>query len=183
MLAEFENVLGNLKVARRNGNKAMCFCPAHDDRKEASLSVEAKERKVLVHCFVGCRPKDVIAAAGLEWSDLFADEGGGSIDPSKTTSTGQPASLENYADYVELPTPFLKGLGLKEYRHLGEPAVSMPYLDESGANVLLTRSRVSLTGKPKVKTRKGDTHRPYGLWRLEEARKAGYVVLVEGESD
>ena len=24
---------------------------------------------------------------------------------------------------------------------------------------------------------------PYGLWRLEEARKAGFLVLVEGESD
>ena len=59
----------------------------------------------------------------------------------------------------------------------------MPYLDETGKNVLLTRSRVSITGKPKVKTRKGDKHRLYGLWKLEEARKAGYVWLIEGESD
>ena len=58
----------------------------------------------------------------------------------------------------------------------------MPYLDENG-EVLLTRSRVSLTGKPKVKTRKGDKHRLYGLWKLEEAREAGYAWLVEGESD
>lgn len=183
MLADFKDVLDKLSVASRNGEKAMCFCPAHADRKEASLSVKAEDGKLLLYCFAGCRPEDVIAALGLEWSDLFAEGGGGSYTSSKTTSTGQPATLENYADYVGLPIEFLKGLGLREYRHLGEPAVSMPYLDETGEDVLLTRSRVSLTGKPKVKTRKGDKHRLYGLWRLDEARKAGYVFLVEGESD
>jgi hypothetical protein len=183
MLAEFEGMLSYLRVERRDGDRARCFCPAHDDREEASLSVKAASDKLLLHCFAGCRPEDIIAALGLEWSDLFADGGGGASTPTKTTSTGQPATLENYADYVKLPVPFLKELGLKEYRHLGEPAVSMPYLDKTGENVLLTRSRVSLTGKPKVKTRKGDTHRPYGLWRLAGAREAEYVLLVEGESD
>src|SRR3712207_9366947 len=41
----------------------------------------------------------------------------------------------------------------------------------------------SLTGKPKVKTRKGDKHRLYGLWRLKEAMEVGYCWLFEGESD
>jgi hypothetical protein len=178
MLAEFENLLDKLKVDRRNGDKAMCFCPAHDDRKEASLSVKAEDAKVLLHCFAGCDAQDVIAALSLEWSDLFAEGGGGSYTFSKTTSTDQPATLENYADYVGLPMAFLKGLGLREYRHLGEPAVSMPYLDGTGEEVLLKRSRISLTGKPKVKTRKGDKHRLYGLWKLGEARKAGYILIT-----
>ncbi len=84
---------------------------------------------------------------------------------------------------MQLPVEFLKSLGLREYRHLGEPAISIPYLDESGEEVLLTRSRVSLTGRPKVKTRKGDKHRLYGLWKTDEAREAGYAWLGEGESD
>jgi hypothetical protein len=58
----------------------------------------------------------------------------------------------------------------------------MPYLDENG-EVLLTRSRVSLNGKPKVKTRRGDKHRLYGLWKLEDTQSAGYAWMVEGESD
>jgi hypothetical protein len=119
-------------------------------------------------------------------ADLFERRnghgGGGSYTSQKATSTDQPPTLENYAAYVGLPVEFLKSLGLKEYRHLGEPAVSMPYLDENG-EVLLTRSRVSLTGKPKVKTRKGDKHRLYGMWKLGEAREAGYAWMVEGESD
>ena len=183
MLTEFENVLGNLTVARRNGDKAMCFCPAHDDRKEASLSVKVEDGKVLLHCFAGCRPEDIIVAVGLQWSDLFAEGGGGSYTSSKTTSTGQPATLQNYAAYVGLPVEHLESLSLEQYYRLGKPAVRMPYLDEAGEEVLLVRSRVSLTGKPKILTRKGDKHRLYGLWKLKEAREASRLWLVEGESD
>jgi hypothetical protein len=183
MLAEYENLLGNLKVARRNGDKAMCFCPAHDDRKEASLSVKAEDGKVLLHCFAGCRPEYVIAVLGLEWSDLFAEGGGGSYASSKTASTGQPATLKNYATYLGLTVEHLEGLSLEQYYRLGKPAVRIPYLDEAGEEVLLVRSRVSLTGKPKILTRKGDKHHLYGLWKLREAREAGYLWLVEGESD
>jgi hypothetical protein len=62
-------------------------------------------------------------------------------------------------------------------------AVRMPYLDAEGSKEVCVRFRVSLEGQPKVKTRKGDKHHLYGLWRLAEAQEAGYVVLVEGESD
>ena len=144
---------------------------------------EGTDNSALVHCHAGCEKEAVVAAWGLDdEGPLRATErprGRGILYLPKTTSTGQPATLENYAAYVELPVEFLKSLGLKEYRHLGEPAVSMPYLDENG-EVLLTRSRVSLTGKPKVKTRKGDKHRLYGLWKLEEAREAGYAVARRG---
>jgi hypothetical protein len=183
MLAEYENLLSSLKVDQRNGDKAMCFCPAHDNRKKASLSVKAEDGKVLLHCFAGCRAEDVIAALGLEWSDLFAEGGRGSYTSSRTTSTGQPATLKNYATYVGLPVEHLEDLSLEQYYRLGKPAVRIPYLDEAGEEVLLVRSRVSLTGKPKILTRKGNKHRLYGLWKLHEARKAGYVFLVEGESD
>src|SRR5215211_5687565 len=183
MLTEYENLLGNLKVDQRNGDKAMCFCPAHDDRKESSLSVKAEDYRVLLHCFAGCRPEDIITALGLEWSDLFAEGGGGSNTSSNTTSTGQPATLQNYAAYVGLPVGFLKELGLTQITYDHAPAVRMPYLDQSGEEMLLTRYRVSLTGKPKVKTKSGDKHRLYGLWKLGEAREAGHLWLVEGESD
>lgn len=78
---------------------------------------------------------------------------------------------------------FLESLSVEQYYRLGKPAVRILYLDEAGEEVLLVRSRVSLTGKPKILTRKGDKHRLYGLWKLEDARKAGYVWAVEGESD
>jgi hypothetical protein len=179
-------VLDRLEGVKQRGEGYQARCPAHEDN-EPSLSVaEGDDGRALVKCFAGCEVEEIVSALGLEMKDLFerrnGQRGGGSYTSQKTTSTDQPATLENYADYVGLPVPFLKDLGLKEYRHLGEPAVSMPYMDENG-EVLLTRSRVSLTGKPKVKTRKGDKLRLYGLWKLEEAHGAGYAWLVEGESD
>jgi hypothetical protein len=188
-----DRVLGRAKNMRQVGSGYLVGCPllnhgkGRGDRNPSVSVSEGEDGRALVNCLAGCDTEPILAEWGLTWSDLFENKnghrGGGSSTSSKTTSTDQPATLEGYAAYVQLPIDFLKGLGLKEYRYLGEPAVSMPYADESGEEVLLTRSRVSLTGTPKVKTRKNDKHRLYGLWKLEEARAAGYVWAVEGESD
>ncbi len=182
-----DHVLERLAGVEKRDGFYRAFCPAHEDHNTPNLDVkEGDDGRVLLVCRAGCENEDIVGALGLKMRDLFehnGDRGGGSYTSPETRSTGQPATLANYAEYVVLPVEFLKELGLKEYRHLGEPAVSMPYLDQTGENVLLTRSRVSLTGKPKVKTRKGDKHRLYGLQKLEGAREAGYAWLVEGESD
>lgn len=48
-------------------------CPAHDDR-DPSLSVSVGDNgAVLVHCFSGCPAGDVLAAVGLQFSDLYPD--------------------------------------------------------------------------------------------------------------
>jgi hypothetical protein len=81
MLANFENVLDRLNVASRNGEKAMSFCPAHDDRNNPSLSLKAEDGKLLLNCFAGCRPEDVVSKIGLGMKDLFSEGQGGSLSP------------------------------------------------------------------------------------------------------
>jgi hypothetical protein len=98
-------------------------------------------------------------------------------------SEAQDCTLDAYAEYVGLPVDFLRGLGLRGIHYIDQKAVKIPYLDEAGDEELCVRFRVSLAGKPKIKTRKGDKHALYGLWKLDEAREAGYVIIVEGESD
>src|SRR5829696_8604282 len=44
MLADFEDVLDKLEVASRNGEKAMCFCPAHDG---THLEPEPREQEAI----------------------------------------------------------------------------------------------------------------------------------------
>ncbi len=193
LVRPIELVLGRLEDVHvgDGGNMAHCPCPGHGrgrgDRNRSLDVKEGEDGRVLMHCFAGCETADVVAALGLSMTDLFERRdpvgGGGTRHSSGTGSTGQPATIENYANYVDLPVEFLEGLGLEEIRYCGRPAVRMPYFDESGERVLSTRYRVSLTGKPKVKTRKGDKNHLYGLWKLEEARAAGYVWMVEGESD
>ena len=131
-----ELVLDRLEDVREIGDSYQASCPAHDDHDPSLSVVEGEDGRALLKCFAGCEAEDVVAAIGLKMSDLFdrrnGHRGGGSYTSPKTKSTDQPATLENYAAYVGLPVDFLKGLGLKEYRYLGEPAVSMPYLDENG---------------------------------------------------
>jgi len=71
---------------------------------------------------------------------------------------------------------------LRDVTYFEKPAVRIPYPDEEGQEVAV-RFRVSLDGADKFKWRSGDKPGPYGLRLLDEARAAGFVVLVEGESD
>jgi putative DNA primase/helicase len=72
MLADFQAVLDRLNVASRNGEKAMSFCPAHNDRNSPSLSLKAQDGKLLLNCFAGCRPEDIVSKIGLGMKDLFS---------------------------------------------------------------------------------------------------------------
>lgn len=48
-------------------------CPAHDDGRPSLSIKETADGKVLMHCFAGCAATDVIAAVGLEFSELFPE--------------------------------------------------------------------------------------------------------------
>ncbi len=90
------------------------------------------------------------------------------------------ATLEEYAAGKKLPIEFLRELGLRDGKYQGKPAIVIPYYGLDGEALVL---RYRTAGKPRFAQAKGSKVHPYGLWRLEEARKAGYAVLVEGESD
>ncbi len=78
----------------------------------------------------------------------------------------------------------LCGLGLRTVYVGGRAAVAMPYFDRDG-NQAVVRFRHSLggAGQNPFSWRKGAKPLPYGLWKLDTARAAGYLLLVEGESD
>jgi hypothetical protein len=81
-----------------------------------------------------------------------------------------------------LTEDFLRGLGLRDVTYLGKPSVRIPYPDDEGQESAV-RFRISLHDTEKFRWRSGDQPLPYGLRLLDEARAAGFVVLVEGESD
>jgi head-tail adaptor/5S rRNA maturation endonuclease (ribonuclease M5) len=93
-----------------------------------------------------------------------------------------PPTLEAYARAKALDADFLRSLGLETIYLRGKPAVKMPYCDTEGVEAA-ARFRVNMTGDRRFIWRKGSKAQPYGLWKLAEARKAGWVLLVEGESD
>ena len=105
------------------------------------------------------------------------------VDP-KAAPAG--LTLEQYAEAKRLPLDFLQRLGLCNGVYPGSggsaPAVRIPYLAADGTE-LSPRWRVSLSAKKKVLSERGSKTNLYGLNRLAEARAAGRVLLVGGESD
>lgn len=56
--AQAEAIFNSLGGSRLGNNSYQCHCPAHDD-KNPSLSVTAKDGKVLLKCHAGCSYKDI----------------------------------------------------------------------------------------------------------------------------
>ena len=45
-----------------HAGRGLCFCPAHDDKKTASLSIRETPDRILLYCFAGCDYDDVVNA-------------------------------------------------------------------------------------------------------------------------
>ncbi len=65
------------RVQRLGDGSHLVTCPAHDDRNPSLHVTEGRHGCVLLKCQAGCDSGDVIAADGLDWSDLFPDDGQG----------------------------------------------------------------------------------------------------------
>jgi hypothetical protein len=190
--ALLSRVLARLPDARRSGNGWSARCPGHDDQHHSLSVAEGADRRALLKCFAGCDLETILAPLGLTVSDLFSDYGrgdGGRSTPPRTGATVQPSggcTLQQYADAKGLPSDFLRGLGLSDFFYLGQPAVRIPYLD-TRATERAVQFRLALAksgeGDNRFRFKSGHKPIPYGLWRLDAARAAGRVTLVEGPSD
>lgn len=197
-------------ACHRNGTaEHLVHCPSHDD-KHPSLSVNAEGEKVLVHCHAGCTQESVIDAlrerslwggaevsvkgvtalhpsAGLTLAGVSSAKKGGEAAVSvKDVTVLHPSNgltLAELAIAKKLDVAFLRSLGLSDSKSHGEAAVKIPYSDAAG-NVAAVRYRLGLSKDgARFRWRQGDRAMLYGLDRLGEIRKAGWVLLVEGESD
>ncbi|MDP2729041.1 MAG: AAA family ATPase [Dehalococcoidales bacterium] len=72
MSSNFDQFLEHFSIAKRQGNKAICLCPTHDD-KHGSLHFTLDRDKILGYCFAGCQIADILTAVNLKLSDLFLD--------------------------------------------------------------------------------------------------------------
>lgn len=200
---QIEEFLDLLENVQPNENGWMALCPAHSDNN-ASLSIGDGDKGIVLKCFTGCTVETVVGSLGLEMRDLFPDKKVFvSYPPNITASLHHPGNrvgktkpstgassltvisagltLETYAKAKQLPVPFLQGLGLRDRKLNGNAAVVIPYYGQND-ELVATRYRIALQGE-RFRWRSGDKPQLYGLRRLDDAQEAGYVVLVEGESD
>jgi hypothetical protein len=184
-----ERVLDRLNSVKSHNGYYTTLCPAHDDRKPSLSVSEGDDGRVLIKCHAGCSTEDVVSSIGLRMSDLFEHHrnggaGRGALVPPGNPATAQPCTLLEYAYAKRLRVEHLKKLGLSDIHYQGRPAVRIPYKDPHGEEVAV-RLRMALDKSEgdRFRWRRGDKPTLYGLWLLDRMQKAGYVVLVEGESD
>jgi hypothetical protein len=95
-------------------------------------------------------------------------------------------TLARLAEAKRLDVDFLASLGLRDGRWTQDgreaPAVVIPYLDTGGEH-LRDRYRIAVGGDDRFRWGPGRGTNLYGLWRLADMTKLGWVLLVEGESD
>jgi hypothetical protein len=168
----------------RTGKHIHCPYPNHPE-KNASWRWAADKK--CAFCTCDDRADDIFkvvskiegvdfAAAKLRIAEILHR-----ADLIKTKSGG--CSLSALAAKKKLPVEFLQSLGVREIAgRFGKPVVEIPYRSEGGG-LLTTRTRIKLGGRGHTLSAKGSRASLYGIDRLEKAIAAGYVVLVEGETD
>ncbi len=171
-----ERVLSQLQHVRKALQGWTACCPAHDDR-HPSLSVSlGKEGQVLLHCHAGCSIENIVEALHLTMSDLFP-----SSSSKRVQTPRQGISLLDFARDKWLHWRFLINQGIVEYPGGG---LLIPYYLIDGMKAPRQRIRTALIAKEGSRWTKGEGEIiPYGLERLEDARKDKYLILVEGETD
>jgi putative DNA primase/helicase len=173
-----KRVLARLHNVRIAPSGRTALCPAHHDRHNSLSINEGEDGRVLLHCFAGCPPERIVAAVDLQLRDLFHLAEGETR--GATRSARMPITVENLAAAKGLPSQFLRDLGLTDQGN----GVLIPYRLIDGTLASRQRLRTSIVAKEGSRWLGGKgAPLPYGLWRLEAAKKAGHLTLVEGESD
>jgi len=187
--------LRNVKQVR--DHEWMASSPTRED-KNPSLSIKEKsDGTLLLRDYGGDTNEEIVAAMGREMKDLFpvTERGGGVVTPAahdqhcnaKEEANNPGCTLADYALLKRLSVDALRSYGLSDMSYMGAPAIRLPYMDPRG-QIAATRYRTApAKGEDgtdnRFKWKSGNKPCLYGLWRLDMAREAGYVVLVEGESD
>lgn len=176
----------SVKKCEISGSRLTGLCPFHDDRK-ASFSVDLKSGKYT--CFAcgksGNYINFVAELGGLSTSDAYKQilRDHGVAEEKKAPAAPQRYTVDDYAKEKNLPAEWLVANCFLEngQEKNGETYVRFPYLNAQGQKQVVRKR----CGKHSFKWGYGAAGKllPYGAWRLDAIKVAGYAVLVEGESD
>src|SRR6266566_7276529 len=171
--APVESVLAHLKGVRKSLHGWVACCPAHRDRKP-SLSIGlGDEGQVLLTCFAGCSLDSIVEAMEITLADLFPKAASESESQPEQTQRNV-LSLVDLASDKLLHWKYLLHLGVTEQR---AGCLQIPYHLPDGTPAPRHRLRTALVARKGSRWSKGQGEIvAYGLERLEDARKAGYLI-------
>lgn len=149
--------------ARGSGSSSwIARCPAHADGSPSLSISEGDDGKILLNCFAGCTPRDVVAALGLTLSDLFRE---GSTKPVHRVKR-EPRPIITPPDRtVEIFTAFSNAFPLDD------DSPGTRYLAKRGIPADLARRH----GVGFVPDPRAATHWLLSRWPLADVQAAGLV--------
>lgn len=177
-----------LKQATLSGDSLYGLCPFHDD-KNKSFSADLKTGKWF--CFAENRGGNFIdfyaeinnISTGEAYRRICEEYHVEKPDPAAAAAGRRSYSVSQYAFEKHLPEEWLRNFcHISDDRDKdGTTWMKIPYLREDGT---LSTYRKRYAHKD-FRWRYGSSGKiiMYGEWQLEKIRAAGYVCLVEGESD
>ena len=69
-----ESLISRLDGVKETGHgKYVARCPAHDDKSPSLAIKECSDGRILIHDFAGCETENVLAAIGLNFSDVMPE--------------------------------------------------------------------------------------------------------------
>lgn len=83
-MSPIEKLLSGLKHVKRTGpDRWIASSPTREDRHPSLAIREVEDGRVLIHDFGGDDPSSILAALGMELSDLFPTQAGQAASPVK----------------------------------------------------------------------------------------------------
>ena len=188
-LVDYRSEYGSVvKKAKVTGDQMTGLCPFHEDRNN-SFSVDLKTGRW--HCFsedIGGNFIDFIARLNdtdtKEAYKTILDKYGVKTDPEEARRLRESYSVAQYSFEKKLPKEWLESecqITTDKDKRTGVTFMRIPYRTADGIEVTYRkryankdfRWRRNSAGKICL----------YGEWKIDEIRRAGYAVMVEGESD
>jgi 5S rRNA maturation endonuclease (ribonuclease M5) len=161
----YEAFISRFQKRTKTSKGTMVQCPSHAD-STASLSIcPARDGGVLLKCFAGCPPEQVVGALGLEMKDLFAK----TTDRQFSVPAARNANGSHHPEekpVIEKIYQYHDELGGEVYQVVRlKPKSFRQRHDENGQWVW------NMDGVDRV------------LYRLPEILKQSEIWIVEGEKD
>ena len=113
----FSDLLSQLDDVRPEGGSYLARCPAHADGRPSLLLTLEPSGRLLLYCRAGCRIQSVVAALGLNMSDLFDMAPGDGAVTSTAGAKAEPTHehLEAIGRYCEEANARYRGSPAAEY--------------------------------------------------------------------
>lgn len=168
----FEQILDRLPDRKSTSNGWQARCPAHDDRKASLCVHQESDGKVLMKCQAGCETKDILAAMGLTWNDLFPEK-----SQSAPSQPGQRKKRNrSFAGDRRV---------VATYDYVNEDSELLYQVQRTDTKEFIQRRRVIRDNVAKWEYNiKGVTRVLYRLPQVKSAITEGRTIyVVEGEKD